>query len=155
MELLVISIALVVCIYLVWPRRQLKVRGRFSDLPSYLGGLMAANNPHAFLVVDFPGNTHLVQFCGDKSGVQLDMPLFTPEQISVRSSLEAVCRNEGFSPKICKGSDGNEFLDCDIDGECDVVVSAAENILASVFGVKRDDKVIYTLAGYCKRVAPC
>jgi len=154
MKFLVISIVLLACVYSFWPRRQLKVRGRFSDLGSYLGGLMAADNPHAFLVVAFRGGPHFVQFSGHKGGIQLDMPLITPEQISLHSSLEATCRNEGLTPKIDKGSDGSEFLDCDIDGEFDVVVLAAENIITSAFGVKQDDKVMYTVAGYCQRVVP-
>jgi hypothetical protein len=69
MKWLVISIILLVCAYLVWPRRQAKVRGRFSDLPGYLGGLMAANNPNAFLIVDFPGSSHFVQFSGGKTRI--------------------------------------------------------------------------------------
>jgi len=154
MKWLIIVVVVLVISYLVWPRRQVKVRGRVSDLSGYLRGLMTANNPHAFLVVDFPGFSHFIQFNGDESGVQLDMPLIEPDQVLLQSSLEAVCRGEGLIPQITKGSDGTEFFDCKIDGKIEDVVSALENIIASVFGVKKDDKVMYTLAGFSRGEAP-
>ncbi len=132
----------------------MKVRGRISELPEYLRGLITSNNPHAFLVVDFSGSPHFIQFSGTKYGIQLNMPLITNDQISIKAKLESACLDEGYSAQINKGSDGNEFFDCDVKGETEVVISGIEKIIASVFGINKENRVKYTLAGYCQRIAP-
>ncbi len=151
---IIISVVVLFISYLVWPRRQVKVRGRISELSEYLRGLMTSNSPHAFLIVDLLGSPHFIQFSGDNSGIQLNMPLITSEQISMKSILETACRNEGLMPLTNKGTDGSEFIYCNINGEIEIVISALENIVKIVFGVKKDNKVRYTLAGYCLRVTP-
>jgi hypothetical protein len=153
MKWLIIIVVVLVIGYLIWPRRQVKVRGTISELSEYLRGLIASNNPHAFLIVNFSGSPHFIQFSVNKHGIQLNMPLITTDQILKKTPLENACREEGFCPRITKGSDGSEFVDCEIKGETEAVISVIEKITASVFSMNKGNRVKYILSGYCQRVA--
>jgi hypothetical protein len=154
MKWLIISAIVLAIGYMIWPRQRLKVRGRVSELSEYLRGLISSSNPHAFLIVDFSGSSHFIQFTGNQHGVQLNMPLITDDQISMKVTLENACSAEGFIAEINRGGDGSEFVDCDIKGEAEAAISTIERIIALVFGVHSGNKVKYTLSGYCQKVAP-
>ncbi len=154
MKWLIISAIIIIAGYLLWPKRQVKVRGRISELAQYLRGLQNAGNPQAFLITDIIGTPHFIQFSRNNDGVQLNMPLITTDQISIKETLEKACRESGLQPQITQGSDGSEFLDCEIDGENEMVISVIEKIVSEAFEVSHSDKAKYTLAGYCQKLAP-
>src|SRR5690242_7693420 len=89
-------------------------RGTIGDVQAHLQRLIAATDPHAFLVITVAGTPHFFQFNVDSNAITLDFPLITADQKSREAGFRSFCRSLGFPLRESTGSDGSQFLDCDL-----------------------------------------
>ena len=118
--------------------------GALSELGAYIGPLMRADRAPAFLIVTVKDTEDFVQFTATAESVQFDLPLLSDRQKSFEDKLRKLCADHGLSPHSTQGSDGTEFLDCDISGAETEVTKTAGQIILRLFDITNATPVVYT-----------
>lgn len=123
---------------------QVESPGTLSELGAYIGPLMRADRAPAFLIVTVKDTEDFVQFTASTDSVQFDLPLLSDRQKSFEDKLRKLCADHGLSPFSTQGSDGTEFLDCDISGRESEVTKTVGQIILRLFDITNATPVVYT-----------
>jgi len=110
-------------------------RGTLADVETHLRRLLAAKDPHAFLIVSVEGTPHFLQFSADSTGIELDFPLVTAEQQKREQAIRRFCQGPDRLLRESSGSDGSRFLDCDLPRDARRGAEIARQALKELFGV--------------------
>ena len=120
-------------------------KGGIESIEGFLQSLMRSERSDAFLVIAVEGTDDFVQFTGNQSGVQLDLPLIADRQRNLEPAFRKAC--ELISEKIVtsKGSDGETFLDVNIEGTAAEI--AEKVVMAEMYQVSKETTLRFTLDG--------
>jgi hypothetical protein len=105
--------------------------------------LLAATDPHAFLIITVEGTSHFLQFSADSTGIELDFPLVTAEQEKRELAIRRFCQGPDMSLRESSGSDGSRFLDCDLPRDARRAAEIARQALQDLFGVAESGRLLF------------
>jgi hypothetical protein len=120
--------------------KQFKVEVQLNDLSEYFYQLVRGEVD--YIIVELPDTKVFFQFTASPVEVQLDMPLITKRQLSLKPKLLAALRSRNLEPYETEGSDNSVFLDADLRGEPDEIANQVSNIIQDVFNLKSDEMVV-------------
>lgn len=107
--------------------------------------LLLFNGEIEFLILEIPDvrkNEKFLQFTYiPNTGVQLDLPLITNEQLELKPKLLKVLNSKGLKSYETVGTSGDSFLDVDIYGEIDEIVGTVSSVIQETFDLKSDDLI--------------
>lgn len=144
------AILVVIAAFLLFSRRTPIAtfqKGGFSDIQPFLHKLMHSQSPNAFLVIKVTDTADFLQFTAANGILQMDYPLITDDQKSHAEQLSAACKALDLTPKRNTGTDGSEFLDCDISGTPSEMASIVQKVFETVFGVSKDQQLTFEGSG--------
>lgn len=103
----------------------------FEDL---VRRLMHSTSDDSFLVVGVENSEDFLQMTASPFGIQLDFPLITDRQKSLESRIRESAGRQGLTIQETQGTDGNSFLDIDINGEPGHVAAVCRRFMAEIYG---------------------
>jgi hypothetical protein len=150
MKIIIISIFVVLAIWFVVSCTKKsddhgKIIGSLKDIENKINLLMNGNNEQSFLVIEISGTGDFIQFTGDKKGVQLDFPLLTENQKRMESKIRSIAKDQSLTVVENKGTDGNKFLDIDLNGTPAAVSKKIKSFLEKLFDVNDNTKLKFEL----------
>lgn len=147
MKIILIIVILVVGVILYLHFRSTEtnsVTGNIKDLNDYFKKLMFLDNGEGFLVVTVSENGDFVQFNGDKTGVQLDLPQITERQKELSGKFHDTASELGLIVIKNQGTDESEFLDINIHGDENKVTEVASRFILKLYNINEDTELIFT-----------
>ena len=97
-------------------------------------GRLAAGMSDAFLVIEIAPPDDFVQLSWSTDGFQLDHPLVTPSQRAREQRFRAFCTTIGREAADNPGTDGSQFLDCDLDADPTKAAAQVVSAIRALFG---------------------
>lgn len=146
--ILLIVLVAVVIYFVIRPTTNSPVQGLTIDIENYINGLVGVPNEDGVLIITISGTSKFVQFNGGGYGVQMDFPLVTQEQKSMRASIEAVGKEMDLVAIINLGTDGSEFIDFDLDGSPSEISNIVESFMAKLYGTNESTQLEFVKYGY-------
>ena len=120
------------------------VPGKLSDINDHLKKLMYSDEDGAFLAVTISETSDFIQFTGDKTGVQLDLPQITERQKELSSKFHNIAKEMGLVVINNEGTDGSKFLDINIHGDLSLVTEIVTKFITDLYEIKEETDLIYT-----------
>jgi hypothetical protein len=120
------------------------VSGKLEDLDDHLRKLMSSDEDGAFLAVAISKTGDFIQFTGDGTGVQLDLPQITERQKELSNKFHAIAEELGLVVIKNEGPDGSQFLDINIPGDVSKVTEIAAKLISDLYGIEEETGLIYT-----------
>jgi hypothetical protein len=146
--ILFIALAAVAIYFVIRSTTNSPVRGSTIDIENYIDGLVGAPDEDGVLIITISGTSKFVQFNGGGYGVQMDFPLVTPEQKSMRASIETGGKEMGLVAIINLGTDGSEFIDFDLNGNPSEISKIVESFMAKLYGTNQSTQLEFVKHGY-------
>lgn len=137
-------LASVVLVFLVWaimPRSKIVKKGGFSNLEHQFNCLINGQPKVRNLIVEVNGTSDFIQFSHFRDHVQVDFPLVTERQKSLRDKYQGEVQKMGYSAEISKGSDGASFLDFDVPADPGNVAEICATLLKRTFELTGNEKL--------------
>ncbi len=120
------------------------VSGKIGDINDHFKKLMLLEEGEGFLAVTVSDTGDFVQFTGDKTGVQLDLPQITDRQKDLNTKFNSIAKEMGLIVIKNEGSDGSEFLDINIHGDVTKVTDIASDFIRKLYNVEETTEIIFT-----------
>jgi len=115
--------------------------GATSDIQGHIENLMNSKNEYAFLIITVQGTLDFIQFTGNKSGVQLDLPLITERQKELKQSFKETAKALGLAVIENKGADGSDFLDINIHESSKEIAEISAIFMERLFNITSNSKL--------------
>ena len=128
-------------------------RGTLADVQRHLERLLKASDPHAFLVIELQGTTHFLQFTANAGAIEMDYPLVSKEQRQREDVLRTFCTGAGLRLRQTQGSDGTQFLDCDLPHDIAPAAAIVRRALEELFGATSTTQFLFSGDGLPKVAA--
>jgi hypothetical protein len=122
-----------------------KMIGTMKDIENKINLLMNSSNERSFLVIEISGTGDFIQFSGDKNGVQIDFPLLTENQKRMESKFRGIAKDQSLTVIENRGTDGNKFLDIDLNGAPADISKKIKSFLEKLFEVDENTELKFEL----------
>lgn len=135
---------IVLLVFLVWafmPRRKIVKYGGFAHLPSQFDCLINGAPKVHGLVVKVVGTSDFIQFSRFRDHIQVDFPLVTDRQKSLRNKYQKEVEALGYSVDISEGDDGASFLDFDAIADPGKLSDLCATLLKNTFGLTGSERL--------------
>jgi len=120
------------------------VSGKLGDINDHLKKLMFSDEDGAYLAVTVSKTGDFIQFTGDRTGVQLNLPQITERQKEFNKRIHTIAKDMGLIVIKNDGTDGFQFLDINIHGDVTKITEIASKIIKSLYDVEEETDLIYT-----------
>lgn len=137
-------IAIVVFVFLVWalmPSSKIVKKGGFSHLDHQFNCLINGQPKVRTLIVEVIGTTDFIQFSHFRDHIQVDFPLVTERQNSLRDQYRREVEKLGYSAEVSKGSNGASFIDFAVPADPNKVSETCATLLKGTFKLTGSEKL--------------
>ena len=135
------------------PVPETSTRGTLPDVQGHLERLLKASDPQAFLIIALQGTPHFLQFTASADVIEMDYPLATDEQRQRGDAVSAFCQRSGLRLRKTEGSDGTQFLDCDLPHDAAAAAAIVQRAINELFGASSTTELRFSGHGLPKVAA--
>jgi len=121
--------------------------GNQSQVTDIIKNLLFSNQDDSFVIIKVSGTENFLQFTGHDQGIQLDFPMATDQQKTLKETIVQVGSDLGLKFEENTGTDGTLFLDFNISGEPENIGVAVNTFLEKVFKTNKSTKLEYECWG--------
>lgn len=117
--------------------------GNTDNIEGLIKKLMKSTNETAFLRIQIQDTEDFIQFTGDATGVQLNLPLITDRQKSLGPAFSEVGAELDLQVIENEGTDGSKFLDIDINGNETEISNTVQKFIGKLFNANPSTKLVF------------
>lgn len=144
--LIIISFIVVILILSQYfrPTDTNSVPGKLTNIQEHITKLMTPDSGKKILIVTISEPDDFIQFTGDKTGIQLDLPQVSKRQKELNSKFNFIAQDFGLIVINNEGTDGTKFLDINIHGEVSKVSNIASKFIKKLYDITEETDIIFT-----------
>lgn len=120
--------------------------GSIDDIGNYIEKIIKSGNKYAILIATIHGSSDFIQFTANEKGAQIDFPLITDRQKSMEALFRSVVKELNLEIVENRGSNGQSFLDVNIEGSAAEIAFIVKRIMEGLFKVNQDTKIEYKMS---------
>ena len=120
------------------------VSGTLDDINDHLKKLMYSNEDGAYLSISISKTGDFIQFTGDRTGVQLDLPQITERQKELNNKFHTIAKEMGLVVIKNDGADGSQFLDINIHGDLTKVTDITSKFIKQLYEIEEETDLTFT-----------
>ncbi|MDQ2078533.1 hypothetical protein [Marinimicrobium sp. ABcell2] len=136
--------SIVFFVFLVWaftPSSRIVKKGGFANLDQQFNCLINGQPKMSSLIVEVIDTSDFIQFSHFRGHIQVDFPLVTDRQKSLRDKYEREVGKLGYVTEVSQGSDGASFLDFDAPADPDKMTEICATLLKRTFELTGNEKL--------------
>ncbi len=99
---------------------------------------------NSILLISISKTVDFIQFTGDRTGVELDLPQITEWQKELHTKFHTIAKKMGLVVIKNDGADGSQFLDINIHGDLTKVTDITSKFIKQLYEIEEEADLIFT-----------